>query len=448
MMHKAPGLSPENRDEDDAQDSSPVPHASSVVEDLFRHHAAQILATLTRFLGPGRLTLAEDVLQETMIKALHQWAYRGVPDNPRGWLLTVAKHQALDIIRRERVLQTRQDAIVQRADQFAQVDELEQIREWADNDLRDDQLRMMFTCCHPALTLEAQVALTLKTLAGFGVPEIARAFLTPETTIAQRIVRAKRTIRTRKLSYSVPDSDALPERLDAVLTVLYLIFNEGYSAHQGEDLIRHELCAEAIRLASILSTHPAGDVPRTHALLALMLLQASRIPARLDDAGEMLSLAEQDRSRWDRRLIAAGLDELNRSASGRSISVYHLQAGIAALHAVAPSYDATDWAAILVQYDDLIRLAPSPLVSLNRAVALAMVAGPEAGLSTLEDVVAMPGMDDYYLFHVTAAEFHRRAGDPMTALAHYRHAELVVPTAPERRYVARKVAEVLRAEAV
>ena len=424
--------------------SSPVPHASCLVDDAFRHHAAQILATLTRFLGPGRLTLAEDALQETMIRALHQWAYRGVPDNPRGWLLTVAKHQALDSIRRERNMRVKQGEILREAERFPGIDELERVTDWLDDDLRDDQLRMMFTCCHPALARESRVALTLKTLAGFGVPEIARAFLVSEATIAQRIVRAKRTIRERELPYAVPDSAELPERLDSVLDVLYLLFNEGYSAHRGDDLIRHELCAEAIRLASILVEHPAGDVPRARALLALLLLQASRLPARLDADGEILLLEEQDRSLWDRRLIHAGLAELARSASGDSISPYHHQAGIAAIHASAPDYASTDWPAILAQYDDLSRLAPSPVVALNRAVALAMVAGVEAGLAELERVRELPGMDSYYLLHVTSAEFHRRAGDSCLAIEHYRRAQSFTTTAPEQRLLARRIADVIR----
>ena len=421
---------------------SAVPYP--LVDDAFRHHAAQIIATLTRFLGPERMTLAEDAMQETMIKALHHWAYRGMPDNPRGWLLTVAKHQALDILRREQTLQTRYGDIQRDAALFPRVDELERVTDWLDSDLRDDQLRMMFICCHPALSREAQIALTLKILGGFGVPEIARAFLLPESTIAQRIVRAKRTIRTRNLPYTVPESNELPERLDSVLDVLYLLFNEGYSAHQGDDLIRHELCAEAIRLASILVEHPAGDVPGAHALLALFLLQASRLPARLDADGEILLLEEQDRSRWDHRLIVAGLSELTRSANGDTISPYHLQAGIAAAHATAPNYAATDWPSILEQYDDLLRLTPSPVVALNRAVALSMVAGPGAGLVEVERIRALPGMDAYYLLHATTAELQRRAGHTTRAIEHYRRAQSFTTTAPEQRFLARRLAEMTR----
>jgi RNA polymerase sigma-70 factor (ECF subfamily) len=246
------------------------------------------------------------------------------------------------------------------------------------------------------------------------------------------------------LPFTVPESAELPERLDSVLDVLYLLFNEGYSAHQGEALVRHDLCAEAIRLLSILVQQPAGDVPKAHALLALMLLQASRLPARLDKNGDILLLEEQDRRRWDRRLIHAGLDELGRSATGDTISSYHLQAGIAAVHAASPDYAATDWPAILEQYDDLMRIAPSPVVALNRAVALAMVAGPETALIELECIRATPGMDSYYLLHVTAAELHRRTGDTNSANEHYLRAQSLTTTAPEQRFLARKIAGVMR----
>lgn len=413
----------------------------SDLDHVFRLHAAQILATLTRFLGPGRLTLAEDALQETMIRALHQWAYRGAPDNPRAWLLTVAKRRALDILRREQNLHRKHDDITRDVAALREDDPVAEVIEWLDDDLRDDQLKMLFICCHPALSRESRVTLTLKTLGGLGVSEIARAFLTSEATIAQRIVRAKRTIRERQLSFVVPDRHALPDRLDSVLDVLYLLFNEGYSAHQGDDLIRHELCAEAIRITTILADYPIGDVPRVHALLALMQLQASRLPARLDADGDILQLEEQDRTLWDRRLIHAGITELTRSAAGDTVSTYHLQAGIAAIHTAAPDYGSTDWLASLEQYDDLLRIAPSPVIALNRSVAVAMVAGPDAALDALEQVRSLPGMDSYYLFHATVAEMHRRTGHISVAAHHYHRARILAKTAPEQRFLDRKIAE-------
>jgi len=298
---------------------------------------------------------------------------------------------------------------------------------------------MMFICCHPAIPREARVALTLKTLGGLGVPEIARAFLTQEATVAQRIVRAKRLIRKRRLPYVVPEPADLPERVDSILDVLYLLFNEGYSAHQGEDLIRHDLCTEAVRLTTLLTEHPAGDLPRVHALLALMLLQASRLAARTDAGGELLLLDAQDRALWDRQLVQAGLAALVHASRGDEVSAYHLQAGIAACHAVAPTYAATDWAAILAQYDDLLRLHPTPVVALNRAVAVAMVHGPKSGLVEIDRLRIQRGMDDYPLLHATAGTFLERSGEPRAAATHFARALACPLSEPERRFLERKL---------
>jgi RNA polymerase sigma factor (sigma-70 family) len=406
------------------------------MDHLFRYQAGQVIATLTRLLGPRHLDLAEDVMQETLLKALRQWSYRGIPENPAAWLMTVARNHALDLLRRDARLRDRQAALVQ---EYGGVTTLDPD---TDDDLRDDLLRMMFICCHPAIPREAQVALILKTLGGFGVPEIARAFLTQEATIAQRLVRAKRAIRQRNLPYAVPEAAELPARLDAVLDALYLLFNEGYSATHGETLVRDDLCAEAIRLTSILAAHPAGDVPKVHALLALMLLHAARLPARTDDAGDFLMLEEQDRVQWDRTLIAAGTYELLQAAHGDAVSAYHLQAGIAACHADAPTYAETNWPRILAYYDDLLALAPSPVVALNRAVAVAMVRGPEVGLAALETVRALPGMALYSLFHATRATFRAQTGDCAGALASYTDALALAGTEPERRFLRRKRDEV------
>ncbi len=298
---------------------------------------------------------------------------------------------------------------------------------------------MMFTCCHPALSREARVALTLKTLGGFGVSEIARAFLHPETTIAQRLVRAKRTPREMNVPFAVPEADELSARLDSVLDVLYLMFNEGYSAHQGEDLVRHDLCAEAIRLTALLARHPVGDLPKLHALLALMLLQAARLDARTDTMGNLLLLEEQERSRWDQQMIHAGLRELVQSAKGEELSQYHLEAGIAATHAVAPNYAATDWQRVRSQYDLLLQMTGSPVVALNRAVALAMVEGPQAGLTALEQVRQMAGMEGYYLLHASFAEFWRQVGEIEKARASYQRALALTASEPARRFLQRRL---------
>ena len=410
-----------------------------VVDHLFRYQAGQVVASLTRIFGAEHLDLVEDVVQDTLIKALRVWPFRGIPDNPAGWIMRTAKNGALDVLRREKSLRDKQEEIA-RLPEYSPT-RVEEHGDWNEQELGDDQLGMMFMCCHPALSRPARVALTLKTLGGFGVPEIARAFLVEETTIAQRLVRAKRTLREMKVQFEMPESEQLPARLDSVLEVLYLLFNEGYSAHQGEDLIRQDLCEEAVRLTYILAKHPAGDTPKVHALLALMLLQASRLPARTDDDGEILLLQEQDRSLWDRSLIKMGLVELSRSAEGDRISEYHLQAGIACYHACAASYEETDWPGILVQYDDLMEVAPSPVVALNRAVVLAKVYGPKVGLRELERVYSMPGMEHYYLFHATRAELCRQSGDTPGAVLAYRSALDLATTAPEQRLLARKLAE-------
>ena len=407
-----------------------------LVDHLFRHRAGQAVSTLTGIFGPQHLQLAEDVVQETLLKALQQWPYRGVPENPGAWITQVAKNQALDVLRRDASFRQRYErlsnALERMDDNVGREDALE-------SGLHDDQLRMIFTCCHPAISPEAQVALTLKTVGGLGVPEIARAFLVPESTIAQRLVRAKRTIRQERIPFEVPSAAELAERLDSVLAVLYGLFNEGYGAHQGEDLIRHELCVEAIRLTSLLSEHPVGDQPTVHALLALMLLQAARLPARTDEQGDLLLLEEQDRSRWDRRMIVAGLQRLAQSAQGHEITSYHLEAGIAAAHAVALTYAETDWQRILSHYDALLAMTASPVVALNRTVALAMVHGPQAGVAELARVQALPSMASYYLLHATSATLHEQIGDGKRAAADYERALALTANDAERRYLERKL---------
>ena len=409
-----------------------------LVDHLFRHRAGQVVSTLTGIFGPQHLQLAEDVVQDTLLKALQQWSHRGVPENPGAWITQVAKNQALDGLRRDASLRQRFERLAQALDRMDE----EAGREAAiDSELYDDQLRMIFTCCHPAISPDARVALTLKTVGGFGVPEIARAFLVSETTIAQRLVRAKRTLRRQHIPFEVPSATELGERLDSVLVVLYGLFTEGYGAHQGDDLIRHELCAEAIRLTSLLSEHPVGDQPRVHALLALMLLQAARLPARTDEQGDLLLLEDQDRTRWDQHMIVAGLGQLARSAQGDEVTSYHLEAGIAAAHAVAPSSAETDWRRILAHYDGLLAMTASPVVALNRAVALAMVHGPRAGLEELGGVQALPGMASYYLLHATSATFHRQIGNAKRAAADYDRALALTANEAERRFLERKRGE-------
>lgn len=417
---------------------TPTPHPT---DGLFRHQYGQLVASLTRIFGAQQLDLVEDVVQEALLKALQQWGHKGLPDNPAGWLFRVARNGALDALRRERTLADKAATLArQLTETFPGPEAALDADDWGDQ-LRDDQLRLMFGCCHPALPREVQIALTLKTLAGFGVPEIARAFLVPSPTIAQRLVRARRTIRDRDLSFAMPEADALPDRLDAVLAVLYLLFNEGYAAHSGPALTRHDLCAEAIRLGGILAATPTGDHPRVHALLGLFLLQASRLPARTDSAGGLLTLAEQDRARWDHRLIGAGMAALARAAAGPALTPYHLQAEIAACHALAPTHADTDWARILTAYDGLARLDPSPIILLNRAVALAEVAGGAAGLAEVARLSAHPALAAYPLAHATLANFHRRLGDTAAARHAYTTALHLTTNDAERHFLARRLSE-------
>jgi RNA polymerase sigma-70 factor (ECF subfamily) len=407
----------------------------ALVEHLFRHEAGRMLAALTRMFGLADFDLAEEVVQDAMVQALRQWPFRGVPENPAAWLMKTARNKALDLFRRRALLRRQQcDLDSQVADSL----------EPAGDELSDDQLAMIFACCHPVLPTEARIALTLKSVGGFGIAEIARAFLAQETAIAQRLVRAKRRLAEDNIALAVPPHAELPERLDSVLRVIYLLFNEGYSAHQGEDLVRHDLCAEAIRLALLLLSRPETAPPKVDALVALMLLQASRLPARQDAEGNLCLLADQDRSSWDKGLISAGMRHLERSAAGDELSEYHVQAAIAACHAVASSYEATDWQRVLALYDQLLAIAPSPVVLLNRGIALAMVEGPEAGLHALDALHHDPAMRNYYLLPATRADLLLRLGQPEEAEASYRQALTLPCTEPERRFLTKRLKECRR----
>ena len=352
----------------------------ALVEHLFRHSAGRMVSSLARRLGSARLDLAEEAVQDALVRALHTWPYGGVPREPRAWLFQVAKHRALDLLRREASLRGKLEIIEGEPGPVVNLDAAD------DGAVGDDELAMMFMCCHPSLPSLGRIALTLKTVGGFSVEEIAAAFLAEPAAIAQRLVRAKRQIREQDIPIEIPRSDEVAARLESVLDVLYLFFNEGYSVHGGENLVRAELCGEAIRLAGILAGNRRTDLPPVHALLALMLLQASRLPARVDEAGDLLLLSEQDRARWDQGLIAEGLRHLDRASSGESMTAYHVEAAIAACHAVAPDEASTNWAYVLRLYGEFLSLKPSPVVELNRAIALAMVEGPSAGIRAIEGI--------------------------------------------------------------
>src|SRR5438477_230516 len=335
-----------------------------------------MVAILTRIFGIEHLNLAEDVVQEALVRALQTWPYYGIPKNPSAWIMQVSRNLALDVVRRERVFRDKEAEIVRLMEHKNPAPD-EAV--FPDQELKDDRLRMMFACCHPLVASEAQVALALKTLCGFSTLEIGRAFLTREAVIAKRLTRAKQKIREARISFEIPAGREISQRLDGVLQTLYLLFNEGYKASGGEKLIREELCHEAIRLAALLAEHPAGNQPRTHALLALMLLNGARLLTRIDGAGNILRLQDQDRADWNGPMIARGFFHLAQSAAGDELNEYHLQAGIAACHCAAKDYPSTDWPQILSLYDRLTELNDSPVVALNRAVAVPHTHGPRAG---------------------------------------------------------------------
>jgi RNA polymerase sigma-70 factor (ECF subfamily) len=411
------------------------PETEALLDHLFRQQAGRLVARLTRLLGPAHVSLAEESVQDAMVRALQTWPHQGLPRNAAGWLFRVAHNLAIDAVRRDRSFGDKTDAIVaelQRSVSTPSDDAL------IDAQLRDDELRMIFMCCHPVLSRDASVALSLKTIGGFGVREIARAFLTEEATIAQRIVRAKRQIRDGRLTLEMPVGPALTARLDAVLDVLYFMFNEGYAAHQGADLIRHDLCTEALRLGLLVATSSIAS-PRAHALVALMALQAARAPARVDSAGDLVLLDEQDRSLWDDRLIALGFEHFDRSIGGPETSEYHVQAAIAATYARAGPGQPVEWSTILELYDQLLAINGSPVVALNRAVALARVRGPHQGLAALDLIADDPSLRHYHLLLATRGSLLLEAGRPAEAAPCFRAALEQAGSEPERRFLLRRL---------
>ena len=409
-----------------------------IAGDLFRHEGARLVATLTAHLGVQRLQLAEDVVQEALVRALQTWPYRGVPDNPAAWLTQTAKNLALDQLRREQRWQAKEAGIADAHERWLATPAA---ASEDDGTFTDDTLRLMFVCFHPQLSAEAQTALALRTLCGFSPAEIAAAFLTSEAAISKRLVRARQRIRELVLPFALPESHELPTRLDGVLGTLYLLFNEGYKASSGDHLVRPELCHEAIRLALLLAAHPATGVPPTHALLALMLLNAARLPARTDDAGNILRLHEQDRAEWNQTMIQRGILSLGRAAAGETLTAYHLEAAIAACHSTAPSDAATDWPRILVLYDQLVALTASPIVAMNRAVAVARVQGPGAGLAALEAITNQNALTSYHLFHVLRGTFAAELGDRAEALVYFRQAGVLATLPAEKQFIARRIRE-------
>jgi RNA polymerase sigma-70 factor (ECF subfamily) len=406
------------------------------VEHLFRHESGRIVSYLTRLLGPEHMDLAEEVVQEALLKALQSWSYSGIPSNPAGWLLQVARNAALDAIRHRKISADKESALV--AELTSASRPLRPYETSPDARLRDDELRMIFMCCHPAISPEASVALSLKAIGGFSVREIARAFLADEATVAQRLVRAKRKIREKSLSFDLPGGVELKQRLDAVLDVLYLMFNEGYDAHQGEELIRQDLCFEALRLAQLVAASSVS-VPRVHALVALIALQTARLPARTDGVGDLVLMDQQDRSRWDERLIGLGFFHFDRSIAGDEISPLHVEAAIAATHTRAATPEETDWKLVLSLYDQLMQLKPSPVVALNRCVAVARVHGAQAGLAELDRLTHEPALRNYYLLPAVRGQLLAELNQHDAAIAAYREALALSCNAPERRFLLHRI---------
>jgi RNA polymerase sigma-70 factor (ECF subfamily) len=407
-------------------------------EHLFRREAGRLVAALTRVFGVHNLALAEDVVQDALCRALEVWKFQGLPDNPSAWLMTAAKNRAIDVLRRER-----------RARSFApEVGRLLET-EWTlapmveelfgPNAIRDDQLRMMFSCCHPRLSEEAQVALILHLLCGFAVSEIAAAFLTGTAAIEKRISRGKKVLASSKRLFDIADGGDFPVRLSAVHRAIYLLFNEGYHGASAEAAVRTELCQEAMRLGGLLLEHPLASTPASHALCALMCLHAARLPARIDAAGDLSSLFEQDRTRWDWDLVAEGRKLLELSASGPELTGYHVEAAIASVHAEAGRTEDTNWASIVSLYDTLMRIRPSPVVALSRAIAVAQKDGPIQGLQEIGDIVGRDRLTGYPFYFAALAELELRAGWTDSARDHFAQALAVARNPAERRFLSRRL---------
>jgi RNA polymerase sigma factor (sigma-70 family) len=421
-------------------------NVNQLVDHLFRQEFGRMVSRLTRILGASRLATAEDAVQYAMLQALQLWPYQGVPEYPQAWLAKVAYHRTLDILKSERKLRFYDDEkevrLRNHIEELQDKETPETLR--FSQEVADEQLALIFMCCHPALPHSASVAITLKMVCGFGVAEIARAFLTTETAITQRLVRAKRMIRDEALRCEVPDPRQLDERLGAVLEVLYLLFTEGYAATAGDSLVKHDLCAEAIRLGKLLAENSTTSTPECHALLALMLFQAARLPARTDALGDLLLLEEQDRSLWDKSMIHLGLLHLQEAARGSHLSTYHLQAEIAAMHSTIEDAARTDWENILALYDLLWEKLPTPVVLINRAVAIAQVKGPAAGLEALKAIPVETPLEHYPFLDAAEGEFHRRLGNFAAAEISFRKAQEFARTEPQQRFLLRKI-EALRA---
>ena len=412
-----------------------------LVDHLFRREFGRVVSRLAGVFGAHRLDMVEDAVQFAMLQALQLWPHKGAPENPQAWLMRVAGNRALDLVKGEHKVRfyegEDETALKEYVEELPLASSADGYR--CPEEVADEQLALMFVCCHPALPRPASVALTLKVVCGFGVEEIARAFLMTEGAVSQRLVRAKRLIREQRITFEVPGPSALRERLDAVLEVLYLLFTEGYAPTAGDQLIKAELCDEAIRLAELLTLNRVTAQPECEALLAMMLFQAARFESRINAAGELLLLEQQDRGRWNQSMIGRGLLHLERAARGKRLTSYHLQAEIAAIHASSNEFNLTDWKHILALYDLLMLMQPTPIVSINLAIAVSQVEGPEAGLLALKVISCDDYLERYPFLPMAEGEFHCRLGNVDAAAHCFSRALDLARTEPERRFIKAKL---------
>ncbi|MBN9382952.1 MAG: sigma-70 family RNA polymerase sigma factor [Chitinophagaceae bacterium] len=408
-----------------------------LVDHLFRHEAGKMIAVLTRIFGIHNLELVEDTVQETFLKALQVWKYQSIPDNPAGWLMQVARNRTIDLIRRQHKMADISEELRHRI----QSDTEQVIGEFfLDTEIADSQLRMIFTCCHPALNPEDQIALTLKTVSGFGVSEIAKALVSSEGTIQKRLYRARQYIQEHAIRFEIPAGELLKDRLETVYTVLYLLFNEGYNSSKSDELIRYDLCAEAMRLCKLLSEHQVGNTPSSFALLSLMCFQASRFDSRMGDDNTIILLEHQDRKGWNQDLIRRGYHYLSLSASGNELSVYHIESAIAAEHCLASDFASTNWEAMLKLYDYLLEHKPIPIVQLNRAILLAQLGRLETAIDT---ILGIPGIDQllkhHYIYNAVLGDLYGKANNITEARRLLEKAYELTPSLAEKKLLKDKI---------
>ena len=415
-----------------------------LIDHLFRHESGKLVSVLTRIFGADNLDMAEDVVQDSLVEAIRHWTYKGAPENPSAWLFMVAKNKALNIINREKYKRKYSSDVAHfLQSQWTAEPALNHI--FSEAQILDDQLRMMFTCCHPSISVESQVALTLKTLCGFSIAEIAKAFLTTDENVNKRLVRARQKIRKNKIPFEVPEGKTLESRLDAVLEAIYLLFNEGYSASTGNEIIRFELCEEAIRLSEIIAAHDMlKNKSSVYAVLSLMYLNTSRFKSRTDDKGNIFTMAEQDRALWDRSLMKKGFYYLEKSTTDSDLSIYHILAAISAYHCSAKDFESTDWNSILYLYDKLITIDASPVVLLNRAIVISKVNSARKGLEELEKIRDSPAMKSYHLYYSTQAELCIQINEFHKASESLKKAIQLSPLQAEKDLLQKKLDYVLK----